>query len=57
MAATTKKSKKSTKDEPLTQQEIEDVKQSLQELKEGKGKTFKSSKDFFKYLKSLPDEY
>lgn len=38
---------------PLTE---DSIKQGIKDLEEGRYKTFKNSKEFFKYLESSPDE-
>jgi len=38
---------------PLTD---DSIKQGIKDLEEGRYKTFKNSKEFFKYLESSPDE-
>ncbi len=39
-----------------SKKEIESVKRSEQDLKDGKYHTFRSAKDFDRYLDSLPEE-
>jgi hypothetical protein len=55
MATSTGKSRAGTRGTipPLTK---DSIKQGIKDLEEGKSRTFKSSKEFFKYLESLPDE-
>ncbi len=45
MATTTRKAKTSKQEDRLTPQEIKDVKKSLQQLKEGKGKIVEKADD------------
>ncbi len=57
MATAARKSKASKiKEDDLTPEEIQDVKQSLKELKEGKGKKFKSVQEMLAYVDSMPDD-